>query len=468
MPIVISSDKGIEEEEKVMEKGEKETAGEETDGNKNEEEVLKEGKPSGNQIEGRDQKQKGSDGEDCNKNEIGEKESSETQQKGLNGGVPVSPVPEIIISSPKEEPEGYLLMQLQKTREGDGNEAERDVQDSKVSKDEDDEQGKGSLEASCEQEHSGIQEEKEDMGIHKTEKDDENNEVSANEETDSAKPSEGNYESQAKLEDDVDTSTEEKSKKKGESFGKGSNLPPIDISQFEGHFPQSDNGPGSPRSEEGESPTYLNYIQDDDVCLESLGAAATRTSGNVTPLDTISEQDESEDEKDEDKTRKTSLPTLFKSKFSSGIDNLSALPGDEGAAQNQSLSEEAENGKKDNTSPNGGDEKAVKSQSSSESETDNDKEDTSTDATPVASPEATPEAAAAKDTSKRRRRKRGKVIPEPQSPIFIREGVRTFSNPVSYFGGPVIKYEDEGEGEEGARRGSRQRNDSIASTTSLD
>ncbi|XP_050693160.1 axotactin-like isoform X4 [Eriocheir sinensis] len=450
LPIAISRNEEEEEEERVKE--EEKTVGEEVEKKTDEEEK---------------QEPEGSERDDGDKNET-EKESSETQQE-LSGSVPASIVPKIIISSPKEEPEEYF-------NAGQGEEVNGEAS---ILEDEGNEEEKESYEATLEEQHKGTQDEQEEGGRDNTENE--------KEKEDSTKQPEGDIGPQSKEADDVDADAVE-STDKDEGLGKGSHLPHLDISQFEGHFAEANDDPASPVSDGGgiESPTYLNYVQDDfgGLDLDNLGSAAARASpGSVTPLDTISEQDESEDEKDEEKPRKISLPMLFTSKLSSGMTNLTALSGDEDAAQGRPTSEdEAQNAKEDNTNPdaedknaedkNAEEKNATESESSSETETESDKEETTPDATPAASPDAARETPAEEAPVKRRRRKKGKVTRKKQSPIYLGSGGRTFSNPMSYLGGPSIQYEEEegeGEGEEeGGRRGSRYHRDSIASITSLD
>ncbi|XP_071546800.1 uncharacterized protein [Panulirus ornatus] len=94
---------------------------------------------------------------------------------------------------------------------------------------------------------------------------------------------------------------------------------------------------GSPVSDIDESgendiTTYLNYIQDDDICL--VGPVVTAESDDPitledpTPLETISEQDESDDEGDGVDGGMSAL--RLKSKLSAGMYNLNTIAEDGG------------------------------------------------------------------------------------------------------------------------------------------
>lgn len=380
----------------------------------------------------------GKDGD--NEDEVGGKlfVSSRDQQKESKGSVPALAVPEIFVSSPKEKQNldpGYFLTQIHKSkaRQGEG-EGEIEVQDSQPPEDEND-QVKG-LESPHKKENS---DENADRKMSKTNNNDANSTDIERMEDNAAGTSDGEeYDTNDQEENDADLSA---SKENDELLDITSRLLLLDMpSQSEGNFTPPDSCPGSPMSDgdRPESPTYVNLFQGDDLCLLGMEPSPRCSPGNLTPLDPISEHDESEEEKEkeEEGTRKISLPSLFQSKFSSGVNNLSALPGDDNAAQHHSTSEdEAQNTTKDE---------------------------------PDAALDAAQKDAASGGTSKRkRRRKKGRVTREQQSPIFLAEGVRTFSNPISYLGGPNIKYEEE-EGDGGGGEGSRQRNDSIVSTASLD
>lgn len=240
-------------------------------------------------------------------------------------------------------------------------------------------------------------------------------------------------------------------------------------------FSSPESCPGSPMNEEDtlESPTYVNLYQDDDLSLLNTGISPRCSPGNLTPLDPISEHDESEEdkEKDGDTPRKTSLPTLFKSNLSSGVANLSALSGEEDPSKKDSESEDE--ALKDNKDAKDEPDAIPEAKPEATPET---LPETAPEIPPEAAPEIPPEAApevpheevASGSVKRRRRRRKGRVTREKQTPVFLSEGKRTFSNPVSYFGGPNIKYEEEDGGAAAGSDGGAESRLSIISNVSLD
>lgn len=350
--------------------------------------------------------------------------------------------PEIIVSSPKEKESlkaEYLLSHIYKTEgEGKGEEEANIDQDKQV-------EGK---------------ETKPDRKESNMKNDDENSQEIKNE-TENA--------TQEAQDEENETDEQEKLKENEELLDISAKLLLLDMAgQRNDGFSSPESCPGSPMSEEDrpESPTYVNLYQGDDISLLNTGVSPKCSPGNLTPLDPISEQDESEEDKDKDgdTPRKTSLPTLFKSNLSSGVDNLNALSGEDDDAKEQSSSDdEASKDTKDAK-----DEPDALPEAKSEANPE-----PAPEATPEPAPEATPEVPqeeATKGSVKRRRRRRkGRVTKEKESPVFLNEGVRTFSNPISYFGGPNIKYEEEdaGAGAAGGDEGGESRL-SVISNVSLD
>ena len=353
------------------------------------------------------------------KDEISDKLPPHDDQSDSQSTVPAQTPPEIVISSPKEKYDiasGYFLTQIYKPKTKE-EEEEKEVED----------QSPQTLE---EEQEVGLESTYKEKNIEFKVEDKDGNTNSTTEKKNQSEDEE--YETNNEDENDIKTDKENE-----ELLDISTKLLLLDMAgQTESQLSPPNSGPGSPLSEEdtSESPTYINLFQDDDLCLLNTGVSPRCSPGNLTPLDPISEQDESEEEekKNIEDARKISIPSLYKSKLSSGIDNLSAL-GDEGAEEGHSTSED---------------------------EVQKDTE------------EPPDEGAAVGDTSKRRRRRKGHVTREKHSPIFLNEGVRTFSNPISYFGGPNIMYEEEegdgGEGGEGGGEGGGRQRDSIISITSLD
>lgn len=347
--------------------------------------------------------------------------------------------PEIIVSSPKEKESlnaEYLLSHIYKAEtrgEGEGEEEAIIDQDKQVE----------GLESSS-------QETKSDKKESNMKNDENSQEI---QETENA--------TQEAQDEENETDEQEKLKENEELLDISAKLLLLDMAgQRNDGFSSPESCPGSPMSEEDrpESPTYVNLYQGDDINLLNTGVSPRCSPGNLTPLDPISEQDESEEDKDKDgdTPRKTSLPTLFKSNLSSGVDNLSALSGEDDDAKEQPSS----------------DDEALKDTKDAKDEPDAVPE-AKPEATPEPAPEATPEVpheeATKGSVKRRRRRKKGRVTREKESPVFLNEGVRTFSNPISYFGGPNIKYEEEdaGAGAAGGDEGGESRL-SVISNVSLD
>ncbi|KAK7082019.1 hypothetical protein SK128_004252 [Halocaridina rubra] len=202
-------------------------------------------------------------------------------------------------------------------------------------------------------------------------------------------------------------------------------------------------------SDEGDSDSntyhaYINYGIDDDI-MEDLTdlphkTAHTHKLDEVPHLDTIQESDES-DEYDEEEEKMT-MPSTMKSKFSTGMLNLQDISSD-GTDETSALVVDPET-----ASDNCNSEKCISVEQESSSKSSGEEKDQLQDK-PT-------------DTRSQKRLKRGKIADKKSaSPVFLAENLRTFSNPISYFGGPTIEYE-ENEG------GGRSRNDSLASNTSLD
>ncbi|KAK4313149.1 hypothetical protein Pmani_015490 [Petrolisthes manimaculis] len=168
--------------------------------------------------------------------------------------------------------------------------------------------------------------------------------------------------------------------------------------------------------------------------------------GEGTPLEPISEEDES----DEDDAATPELH-LFKSKLSSGITNLSTI-GSDLRTEEPSHLQYGEEEPLESTTTKEKDETGNKSSSNDESSSDESSRKGRHH--PHEDPTTTPT----------RSRRTGRITKTKKSPVFLSEAMRTFSNPISYLGGPNIEYE----GQEEEQQGTRKRNDSVCSTTSLD
>lgn len=417
------------------------------------------------------------EGKGNEEDEVGRKISPFDQQGDSEGSVPPPSVPEIFVSSPKEEQnleKGYSFIQIYKPKEGEGK-GEAEGQYTQIPEYE--VQEVEGLESSHREETSY---KNADRKISNITNDDANNTNIKMEEDNAKEDNAANASESEEYEtvdqDDAYLST---SKENDDLLDITSKLLLLDMAgQSESQSSPPGSCPGSPLSDgdRPESPTYVNLFHGDD--LRVVEASPRCSPGSLTPLDPISEQDESDEEKEKDEnesTRKISMPTLFQSKFSSGITNLSELPGDENAAQEHSTSEgEAEEDTKDEPDaapdvvPDVGPDAAP--ESASEPVTEPATEPTPDPATEPLNKAAEKGEAGGSTKKRKRRRKKGHVTGEKQTPIYLAGGVRTFSNPISYFGGPNIEYEEEeGDGGGGGGGGGgRQRNDSIVSTTSLD
>ncbi|KAK8744506.1 hypothetical protein OTU49_000844, partial [Cherax quadricarinatus] len=205
-------------------------------------------------------------------------------------------------------------------------------------------------------------------------------------------------------------------------------------------------------SEDSNSPTYLNYIGDDDVCLEG-----PEDADNTMNLFTIRENEEADHEGEEHKA-----PGLTRSKHS--ID-LSALQNVEEKNAQTGIEERKEdkvprlegyvfNPSEDHNFASGKSSNEKKTEYEEEEEDDKEDEE-----------KGEREKVPGNDSSKEENPKlpkKGRVVKGKKiNPIFLSENVRTFSNPISYLGGPSIEYE-EGEG------ATRSRSESLTSVTSID
>ncbi|XP_045118187.1 neurofilament heavy polypeptide-like [Portunus trituberculatus] len=301
-----------------------------------------------------------------------------------------------------------------------------------------------------------------------------------------------------------ETGTQENLKEDEELLDISAKLLLLDMAgQRNDGFSSPESYPGSPISEEDspESPTYVNLYQEDDISLLNTGVSPRCSPGNLTPLDPISEHDESEEDKEKEgnSPRKTSLPTLFKSNLSSGVANLSALSAEDDAVKEMLTSEdEASKDTKDGKDePDAIPEAKPEPTPEIHPEVDNEippeatpektletapeipsdvadvvpekPQETAPEKPPETPPEVPREEVLSGSVKRRRRRRKGRVTREKQSPVFLSEGVRTFSNPVSYFGGPNIKYEEEdGGAAAGGSDGGAESRLSIISNVSLD
>nr|XP_045615299.1 uncharacterized protein LOC123768669 isoform X4 [Procambarus clarkii] len=187
-----------------------------------------------------------------------------------------------------------------------------------------------------------------------------------------------------------------------------------------------------PESEDNNSESYLTFGRDDDISLEDPGVThrdATEAESGVN-LGSVSERDESDKE-----TEAISMPSRRKENPSSEKEsekeiNYQNVADDKFSEDRESSQEhkEKEKGKEDDRGQE------------EEEESGN-----------------APEKKTASNRSNKGHIVRGKKL----NPVFLADNLRTFSNPISYLGGPSIEYEEGGQG-------SRSRSESLTSTSSLD
>ncbi|XP_063593453.1 axotactin-like isoform X3 [Penaeus indicus] len=235
---------------------------------------------------------------------------------------------------------------------------------------------------------------------------------------------------------------------------------------------------GSPVEEDGQQGVSSTYRRlGDEITFDS--PPLTPKEGvdikydSTTPLDPISERDES-DEDGEAATK--AAPSRLKAKLSSAMNDLLSIGQDDSAADDSIRSDatetagaEEEAGKADEEkerSQSVGEESGGSSESEEESgsgsESGEGDKDTGKDAnrTPAEDGNAQASGEPPKEGEKKRT-KRGRITKKRKaSPIHLPGALRTFSNPISYLGGPNIEYEEVKEG--------RERQDSVTSITSLD
>ncbi|KAK3867352.1 hypothetical protein Pcinc_027184 [Petrolisthes cinctipes] len=210
--------------------------------------------------------------------------------------------------------------------------------------------------------------------------------------------------------------------------------------------PEGDAG-GVVQAESDTSGNFEYNQESQDIMDSQHGLSGQDLEGAIggegTPLEPISEGDES----DEDDAAAPELH-LFKSKLSSGITNLSTI-GSDLRTEELSHLQYGEEEPLESTTTKEKDETGNKS-SNDESSSD---ESSRKDRHPYEDP----------TTSPTRSRRTGRITKTKKSPVFLSEAMRTFSNPISYLGGPNIEYEGQEE-----QQGTRSRNDSVCSTASLD
>ncbi|XP_069996175.1 axotactin-like isoform X4 [Penaeus vannamei] len=196
---------------------------------------------------------------------------------------------------------------------------------------------------------------------------------------------------------------------------------------------------------------------------------------STTPLDPISEMDESDEDGE---AASEAVPSRMKSKLSSAMNDLLSIGQDDSAAddavpseateaasveEKEKAVEEEESGSRSKSADEGsGGSSESEEESGSDSESDEGDKDTEKDAkrTPAEGDDAQASGEPPKEREKKRA-KRGRISKKKKaSPIHLAGALRTFSNPISYLGGPTIEYEEVKEG--------RERQDSVTSITSLD
>lgn len=196
---------------------------------------------------------------------------------------------------------------------------------------------------------------------------------------------------------------------------------------------------------------------------------------STTPLDPISEMDESDEDGE---AASEAVPSRMKSKLSSAMNDLLSIGQDDSAAddavpseateaagveEKEKAVEEEESGSRSKSADEGsGGSSESEEESGSDSESDEGDKDTEKDVkrTPAEGDDAQASGEPPKEREKKRA-KRGRISKKKKaSPIHLAGALRTFSNPISYLGGPTIEYEEVKEG--------RERQDSVTSITSLD
>lgn len=180
-----------------------------------------------------------------------------------------------------------------------------------------------------------------------------------------------------------------------------------------------------------------------------------------TPLDPISERDESDDEGE---AASEGGPSKMKLKLSTAMNDLLTIGQDDSTADDSVRSDAAEiAGAEEGKEEGDTDVDEEESGSSSESEDEGkDEKDIEKDDRKTPAEEAGKQAGGeTQEEGPKRRTKRGRITKKKKaSPIHLSGALRTFSNPISYLGGPNIEYEEVKEG--------RERQDSVTSITSLD
>ncbi|XP_047491235.1 aspartic and glutamic acid-rich protein-like [Penaeus chinensis] len=235
---------------------------------------------------------------------------------------------------------------------------------------------------------------------------------------------------------------------------------------------------GSPIEEDGQQGVSSTYRRlGDEITFDSPPLTPKEEVDikydSTTPLDPISERDESDEDGE---AVSKAAPSRLKAKLSSAMNDLLSIGQDDPAADDSVLSDaaetadaEEETGKADEEeerSQSVGEERGGSSESEEESgsgsESGKGDKDTERDAnrTPAEDGNARASGEPPKEGEKRRT-KRGRITKKRKaSPIHLQGALRTFSNPISYLGGPNIEYEEVREG--------RERQDSVTSITSLD
>ncbi|XP_042204036.1 uncharacterized protein LOC121853752 isoform X3 [Homarus americanus] len=236
---------------------------------------------------------------------------------------------------------------------------------------------------------------------------------------------------------------------------------------------------GSPVSDgdesgEGGTPTYLNYIQDDDVCLENPVLMSGEDSDIVhsaPTLDTISEQDESED--DDESGTGDKMPSMLNSKFSAGMSHLNTIAEDGTTDDTSQMDTESDCARAGESNFDSREDSELtskeirKGEEEKEQEEENEgkeqyEEDDDDDDEEEEEEEGQREEATGKDRKVSRRLKKGHISRGKKlNPVYLSENLRNFNNPISYFGGPDIEYDEDSEG-------NRSRTESLTSVTSLD
>lgn len=235
---------------------------------------------------------------------------------------------------------------------------------------------------------------------------------------------------------------------------------------------------GSPVEEDGQQGVTSTYRRlGDEITFDSPPLTPREEVDikydSTTPLDPISEKDESDEDSE---AASKAVPSRLKAKLSSAMNDLLSIGQDDSAADDSVQSDAAETagaeeeaGKADeeeerSKSADEGSKGSSESEeeSGSSSETGEGDKDAEKDAnrTPAEDGNARASGEPPKEGEKKRT-KRGRITKKRKaSPIHLAGALRTFSNPISYLGGPNIEYEEVREG--------RERQDSVTSITSLD